>query len=205
MTSAFVVDDHAVVRAGLRSLLAEAGIDVVGDAPDAESAIEQIRQHELDVLIVDVNLPGRNGIDALPELLAAAPEANAIVLSMQEHPRYARQAFAAGARGYVVKDAVERELIAGVETVACGGTFVDSALGARLADEATLGHVRQELSRREQEVVGLVARGLSSREIAEQLWLSPRTVENHRLRAMRKLGVSSRAELVAHAFDEGLV
>jgi two-component system, NarL family, response regulator NreC len=205
MTRAFVVDDHAVVRAGLRSLLAEAGVEVVGDAGDAESALEQLGGLDPDVLIVDVNLPGRSGLDALPDLLAAAPGAKAIVLSMQNHPRYARQAFAAGARGYVVKDAFEHELIAGVDAVAGGATYVNPALGARLATEGGPAGTPIALSQREQEILGLVAHGLSNREIGEKLWLSPRTVENHRLRIMRKIGASSRAELIDYALTQGLL
>lgn len=205
MTSAFVIDDHAVVRAGLRSLLGEAGIDVVGEATDADTAIAQVQGLDPDVLIVDVNLPGRSGIEALPDLLAAAPNAKAIVLSMQEHSRYVRQAFDAGARGYVVKDAVEGELVAGVGEVASGRIYVNPALGARLAGQRTTTLADRELTTREQEIVGLVARGLSNREIAEKLWLSPRTVENHRLRAMRRIGVTSRSELVSYAIEAGLV
>ena len=205
MTRAFVVDDHAVVRAGLRSLLAEAGIEVVGEAADAETALEQVGAAEPDVLIVDLNLPGRSGLAALPDLLAAAPQAQAIVLSMQTHPRYARQAFEAGARGYVVKDAVERELIAGIAAVASGGTYVNPDLGARLARETASPAEGATLSPREQEIASLVAHGLSNRDIAEKLWLSPRTVENHRLRIMRKIGASSRAELVTYALEQGLV
>jgi DNA-binding NarL/FixJ family response regulator len=205
MIRAFVVDDHAVVRTGLRSLLAEAGVEVVGDAADAETAVEQLGDLAPDVLIVDVNLPGRSGLDALPDLLAAAPDAKAIVLSMQSHPRYARQPFAAGATGYVVKDAVEEELVEGVREVARGGKYVNPALGARLASGAAPGRGRVELTRREAEIASLVARGLSNREIAEKLWLSPRTVENHRLRIMHKIGASSRAELVSYALEEGLV
>jgi DNA-binding NarL/FixJ family response regulator len=204
MTRAFVVDDHAVVRAGLRSLLAEAGIEVVGDAADAETALEHVGAVDPDVLIVDVNLPGRSGLDALPDLLVAAPNAKAIVLSMQSHPRYARQAFAAGANGYVVKDAVEQELVTGVREVAGGGRYVNPALGARLADAASSSRGRIELTFREREIAGLVAHGLSNREIGEKLWLSPRTVENHRLRIMRKIGASTRAELVSYAIHEGL-
>ena len=112
---------------------------------------------------------------------------------------------AAGANGYVVKDAVERELIAGVHEVAGGGRYVNPALGARLAKEARSRNAGNRLSQREQEITGLVASGLSNREIAEKLWLSPRTVENHRLRIMRKIGASSRAELVTYALEEGLV
>ena len=205
MTRAFVIDDHAVVLAGVRSLLGEAGIEVVGDAADAESAIARLQGVDPDVLIVDVNLPGRSGIEALPDLLAAAPTAKAIVLSMQQHSRYVRQAFDAGARGYVVKDAVESELVTGVDEVANGRIYVNPALGARIAGERTADHADRQLTTREQEIVRLVARGLSNREIAEKLWLSSRTVENHRLRAMRRIGVTSRSELVAYAIEAGLV
>jgi DNA-binding NarL/FixJ family response regulator len=156
-------------------------------------------------MIVDVNLPGRNGLDALPDLLAAVPGAKAIVLSMQSHPRYARQAFAAGATGYIVKDAVEQDLVAGVREVAGGGRYVNPSLGVRLASERGPGRARAELSQREREIASLVALGLSNREIAEKLWLSPRTVENHRLRIMRKVGASNRADLVSYALEEGLV
>ena len=204
MTRVFVVDDHAVVRAGLRTLLGDAGIDVVGEAPDAETALRRLRGLDPDVLVVDVNLPGGSGIDALPDLLAAAPRARALVLSIHDHPRYARQAFAAGAAGFVVKDAPEGELVAGIEEVGAGGRYVSSTLGARLVEDEAA-RPKRPLSKREQEVVALVARGLSNREVAERLWLSPRTVENDRLRAMRKLGLGTRAELVSYALDQGLL
>ncbi|HKO74235.1 MAG TPA: response regulator transcription factor, partial [Gaiellaceae bacterium] len=129
-----IVDDHAVVRAGLRLLLdAEKDIETVGEAGDAREAIFEARSTKPDVVLMDVVLGGKSGIEVTPELLHEHPEAKVLILSMQDDPRYVREAFAAGACGYVLKEAADAELVSAVREVARGGSYVHPALGARMA------------------------------------------------------------------------
>lgn len=204
-----VVDDHAVVRAGLRLLLAaEADFDVVGDAGDASEAIFQVRAGQPDVILLDVVMPGESGIEVMPKLLHEAPGAKVLVLSMQDDPSYVRQAFAAGASGYVLKEAADSEVVGAVREVAGGGRYVHPALGARLvtADaEARAAEDSDPLSDREREVLHLLALGHTNQEIAKLLFISVRTAETHRAHIMQKLRLATRAELVRYALTNGLL
>ena len=204
-----VVDDHAVVRAGLRLLLdAEDDIEPVGEAGSARDAIFQNRSVKPDVILLDVVMPGESGLDVIPTLLHERPEAKVLVLSMQDDPQYVRQAFAAGANGYVLKEAVDAEVVAAVREVAKGGRYVHPELGARLVAAETEAARRAEedpLSDREREVLRLLALGHTNQEIAKQLYISVRTAETHRAHIMQKLRLSSRAELVRHALAQGLL
>ena len=204
-----VVDDHAVVRTGLRRVLdAEADIETVGEAADAEHAVYEAIETKPDVVLLDVMMPGRSGIEALPSLLQAAPDARVLVLSMQDDPRYVREAFDAGASGYVLKEAADTEVVAAVRAVADGERYLHPALGARLIDAESEERRRAEadpLSDREREVLRLLALGHTNQEIAKLLFISVRTAETHRAHVMQKLGLSTRAELVRHALAEGLL
>jgi two-component system, NarL family, response regulator NreC len=204
-----IVDDHAVVRTGLRRVLdAEADIETVGEAPDAGRAVYEAIETKPDVVLLDVMMPGKSGIEALPSLLQAAPQARVLVLSMQDDPRYVREAFAAGASGYVLKEAADTEVVDAVRTVAAGGQYVHPTLGARLLAAEAEERRRAEadpLSDREREVLRLLALGHTNQEIASQLFISVRTAETHRAHIMRKLGLGSRAELVRYALAEGLL
>ncbi len=204
-----VVDDHTLVRSGLRLLL-EAEPDVVVDdeAGDAEQAIRLARLHKPDVVLLDVAMPGRSGLEAAPEILTAAPKAKILVLSMQDDPSYVRQAFSAGATGYLLKEAADDELVQAVREVAAGGRYVHPALGARLAAAEAEARARAEadpLSEREREVLRLLALGHTNQEIAKLLFISVRTAETHRAHVMQKLRLSTRAELVRHALRQGLL
>ena len=206
---ALVVDDHTLVRSGLRLLL-EAEPDVVVDdeAGDAEQAVRLARLHKPDVILLDVVMPGRSGLEAAPEILEAAPKAKILVLSMQDDPSYVRQAFSAGATGYLLKEAADDELVQAVREVAGGGRYVHPALGARLAAAEAEARARAEadpLSEREREVLRLLALGHTNQEIAKLLFISIRTAETHRAHVMQKLRVSTRAELVRHALKHGLL
>jgi two-component system response regulator NreC len=199
-----LADDHAVVRSALKLLLeAEQDVEVVAEAGDVESTIRFVRGHKPDVLVLDVNMPGGPSIDALPAINEASPETRIVVLTMQEEPVFARAAMRAGVMGYVLKDAAEEELVTAVRLAADGKTYLQPDLGARLAahqDEPLDG-----LSEREVEVLRLIGLGHTNAEIAEQLFLSVRTVESHRAHIQQKLQLTKRSELVRYALENGLL
>ena len=204
-----IVDDHAVVRAGITLLLGrEEDIEPVGEAASGREAIFEARSLKPDVILIDVVMPDGNGLEVIPTLLRERPETKILVLSMQDDPRYVRAAFAAGASGYVLKEAADVEVVAAVREVARGGRYVHPELGARLiAADADAARKAEEdpLSDREREVLRLLALGHTNQEIAKQLFISVRTAETHRAHIMQKLGLQSRAELVRYALAEGLL
>jgi two-component system, NarL family, response regulator NreC len=204
-----IVDDHAVVRSGLRLLLeAESDLEVAAEAGDAREAVLTVRAEKPDVVLLDVTMPGESGIEALPKLLHEAPETKVLVLSMQDDPRYVREAFAAGASGYVLKEAADAEVVGAVREVAAGNSYVHPTLGARMitADaEARAAAESDPLSDREREVLRLLALGHTNQEIAKQLFISVRTAETHRAHIMQKLRLSTRAELVRYALANDLL
>ena len=204
-----IVDDHAVVRAGLRLLLdAQDDLEAVGEAGTARDAIFQARALKPDVILMDVVMPDQSGIDVVPTLLHERPETKVLVLSMQDDPQYVRQAFAAGACGYVLKEAADTEVVSAIREVAKGGRYVHPALGARLvAAESEEARRADEdpLSGREREVLRLLALGHTNQEISKQLYISVRTAETHRAHIMQKLRLTSRAELVRYALEQGLL
>ncbi len=208
-TRVLIVDDHAVVRKGLRLILeAEDDLEPVGEAGSAREAIFQARSLEPDVILLDVVMPERSGLDALPQLKHEHPGVKVVVLSMQDDPQYVREAFAAGASGYVLKEAADAELVAAVREVARGGRYVHPELGARLvAAEAEAARRAEEdpLSEREREVLRLLALGYTNKEIAKRLYISVRTAETHRSHIMQKLRLQTRAELVQYALAQGLL
>jgi two-component system, NarL family, response regulator NreC len=204
-----IVDDHAVVRAGLKLLLdAEDDIEAVGEAGNARDAVFRMRSLEPDVVLMDVVMPGESGLEATAKILHESPETKVLVLSMQDDPRYVREAFAVGASGYVLKEAADTELVAAIREVANGGRYVHPTLGARLvtADAEERRRADEDpLSDREREVLRLLALGHTNQEIAQMLYISVRTAETHRAHIMQKLRLQSRAELVRHALAQGLL
>jgi two-component system response regulator NreC len=204
-----IVDDHQLVRSGLRRLLeAEEDIEVEDEAGTAYDAVRLARLHKPDVILLDVVMPGGSGIDAIPDILEASPNTRVLAVSMQDDPSYVRHAFAAGAKGYVLKEAADDELLAAVREVANGGSYVDHQLGSRLAAYDATAAAEKEadpLSEREREVLRLLALGYTNQEISKQLYISVRTAETHRARIMQKLRLTSRAELVRVALDRGLL
>lgn len=204
-TTIVLADDHAVVRSALRMLLeSEDGFEVVAEAGDAEAATRYVLGHKPTVLILDLNMPGGSSLEAIPAIRAASPETEIVVLTMQSEPAFARKALQAGVRGYVLKEAAEAELVQAVRSAAAGDTYLQPALGARLAAEPE-SRRGDDLSEREREVLRLIALGHTNAEIAEQLYLSIRTVESHRAHIQQKLRLSSRAELVSYALKHGLI
>jgi two-component system response regulator NreC len=204
-----IVDDHPVVRSGLRRALeAEEGIEVVAEAADATHAIFEARARKPDVILVDVVMPGRSGIEVIPDLLKEAPGTKVLVLSMQDDARYVREAFEAGAAGYILKEAADTDVVAAVREVAAGGRYVHPTLGARLvaAEAAERKRAAEDpLSDREREVLRLLALGHTNQEIASRLYVSVRTAETHRAHIMQKLRLQTRAELVRYALHHGLL
>ena len=208
-TRVLIVDDHAVVRAGLKLLVdGQTDLETVGEAGSARDAIFEARSLKPDIVLLDVVMPDQNGIEIVPQLLKETPESKVLVLSMQDEPRYVREAFEAGASGYVLKEAADSELVAAIREVAGGGRYVHPELGARLVAAESEDRKRAEddpLSDREREVLRLLALGHTNQEIAKQLYISVRTAETHRAHIMQKLRLQSRAELVRYALDQGLL
>jgi two-component system, NarL family, response regulator NreC len=204
-----IVDDHAVFRAGLRLLIdAEPDLEAAGEAGNARDAVFQARALKPDVVLMDVVMPDQSGLDVVPTLLHERPELKVLVLSMQDDPSYIRQAFAAGASGYILKEAADTEVVAAIREVAEGKSYVHPAVGARLIAAETAEARRADedpLSDREREVLRLLALGHTNQEISAQLFISVRTAETHRAHIMQKLRLSSRAELVRYALDQGIL
>jgi two-component system, NarL family, response regulator NreC len=200
-----LADDHPVVRRGLRMLLDdEADFEVVAEAGTVEEARRYVLGHHPRVLVLDLNMPGGPSLGAIPGLRADFPETQIVVLTMQQEPAYAREALGAGATGYVLKQAADGELVEAVRLAAAGESYLNPRLGARIASEALPGPP-DDLSDREVDVLRLIALGHTNTEMAEQLYISVRTVETHRSHIQQKLLLSSRAELVRYALDHKLV
>ena len=204
-----IVDDHAVFRAGLRLLIdAEADMEAVGEAGNARDAVFQARALKPDVILMDVVMPDQSGLEVVPTLLHERPETKVLVLSMQDDPQYVRQAFANGASGYILKEAADTEVVAAIREVAGGNNYVHPTVGARLIAAETAEARRADedpLSDREREVLRLLALGHTNQEISAQLFISVRTAETHRAHIMQKLRLTSRAELVRYALDQGVL
>jgi two-component system response regulator NreC len=203
-----LADDHAVVRSGLRMVLdREEDFEVVSEAADADSALRTVLGHKPTILVLDLNMPGEpTSLEAIPRVPEVSPNTRVVVLTMQEDPEFARRALRAGAAGYVLKEAADDELVDAIRRVAAGATYLNPRLGAMLAaapPEQT--GPPDDLTEREVGVLRLIALGHTNAEIAQELFLSVRTVESHRAHIQQKLGRSTRAELVRYALDHGLV
>ena len=200
-----IADDHPIVRRGLRQLLeGEDRFEVVAEAGDVESARRYVRGHHPTVLVLDLNMPGEPGLEAIPMLREEFPGTQIVVLTMQDEPAYARAALGAGALGYVLKEAADAELIEAVHAAAKGEMYLNPRLGARVAAEPPSGPP-DGLSDRELEILKLLALGHTNAQIAQELYLSIRTVESHRAHIQQKLGLQDRAEIVRYALNKGLV
>jgi two-component system response regulator NreC len=201
-----IADDHAVVRSGLRLLLeSEPQIEVLAEAGDAPSAFAEVELHRPDVLLLDLHMPGEPSLPMISRLREEFPETRVVVLTAQRDPSYAGEALRLGTAGYVPKEAAGRQLVRAIRVAAAGGTYLEPSLGARLAARAASDHrASPELTNREREVLRLIARGQTNREIAERLFLSVRTVEGHRARIQRKLGLSRRSDLTEYVREREL-
>jgi DNA-binding NarL/FixJ family response regulator len=201
-----LVDDHALVRRGFRRLLEDdADITVIGEASDGAEAIAMAAQLKPAVIVMDCAMPHGSGLDATRAILAATPRAAVLMLSMHSEETLVRQALAAGARGYVLKSALDLDLAAAVKRVAAGETVVDPAVAAVASPADRQGGARQALTPREVQVLRLICTGQSNREIAAELDVSVNTVAVHRANIMSALGIHKTAELVVYAIHHGLV
>jgi two-component system response regulator NreC len=198
-----LADDHKVVRDGIRMIIdAQEDMEVVAEEGDAEAARRRVSGLKPSVLVLDLNMPGASSMDTLPAIVESSPETAIVVLTMQEDPSFAREAFRRGAMGYVLKHAAGRELVEAIRETVAGRRYVNPRLGAQLATEPE--GRPADLTPRECEVLGLIAAGYTNPEIAERLVISIRTVETHRASIQRKLKTVNRAELVAFAKQHGL-
>jgi two-component system response regulator NreC len=205
-TTVVIADDHTVVRQGLRLLIDnEDGFQVIAEAGTVPDAERLARAHRPSVLVLDLNMPGGSGLDAIPRLREDQPETAIVVLTMQDDPAFARQALQAGALGFVLKEAADEELLEAIRLAAAGDTYLNPRLGARMAAAPDAAGPPDDLSERELEVLRMIALGHTNSEIAGQLFLSTRTVETHRAHIQQKLGRTTRAELVRYALDRGLL
>jgi DNA-binding NarL/FixJ family response regulator len=209
-----IADDHAILRAGLKMLInAQADMEVVSEAPDGDRAVQAARDTRPHVVLMDLTMPGSAGMGALEEIARCCPDTRVLVLSMHDDPAYLRSVLAAGASGYVLKRAVDTELLAAIRAVHRGGVFVDPSLAHvfvrdALDKAATEGRATRSLnilSERERQVLRLVAQGYGSQEIAKQILVSVKTVETYRARIAEKLGLRTRNEIVRFAVQMGLL
>ena len=199
-----LADDHAVVRAGLRLVLdAEEALEVVAEAGEIETTKRMVRAHRPDVLVLDLNMPGPESLPSIPEL---SEQTAVVVLTMQNDPAFARQALQSGAKGYVLKEAADAELVQAVQAAAHGRTYLNPELGARMAAAPLAPDgPPDDLTARELQILRLIALGHTNAEIGKQLFLSVRTVESHRSHIQQKTRRSTRAELVRYALDHSLI
>jgi two-component system, NarL family, response regulator NreC len=207
-----IADDHAILRSGLRMLInSQQDMCVVAEAQDGIEASEKVKQERPDVAILDLTMPRSGGLDALQNIVKANPAPQVLLLTMHEDPAYLRTALAAGAAGYVLKKSVDADLLSAVRAVHRGRRYVDSELADVLVQDALSerrkmkAERRQVLSDRELQVLKLVAEGFSSREIADQISISTKTVEAYRARFATKLGLTSRAQIVQYALNLGFL
>ncbi|SCK55981.1 two component transcriptional regulator, LuxR family [Variovorax sp. HW608] len=195
----FLVDDHPLVRDGLRARLSSLPeIEIVGEADGAAEALPLIEALKPDLVLTDVGMKDINGIELAARLQEREPQVRVVMLSMYDNPEYVQQALQAGARGYVLKDAPASEIVAAIDAVAAGGTFLSPAVSKRLFRNQT---PRPLLTPRESEILSALGRGASSKEIALELGLSVRTVEAHRQSIKRRLGIEGQAELIKYAVE----
>lgn len=209
-----LADDHTIFRAGLRALLElERDIEVVGEAADGDEAVDQARKLKPDVVIMDLSMPGTNGLEATRRIAALELGVRVLVLTVHAEEEYLVPVVDAGASGYVTKASADRDLVEAIRTVARGEVYLPARAATlllqqyRLSEDDGEGDSRglRDLSSREKEVLALTAEGFSSSEIGEKLFISPKTVDTYRSRIMQKLGLNHRSELVRFALRVGLL
>ena len=208
-----LIDDHDIVRAGLRMLLqAQPDVEIVAEAGSGAEAIEFIKTHPVDVALMDVTMPGMSGIETTRQLKAFCPDVAVLALTIHEEEEYFFQMLNAGASGYIPKRAAPEDLLQAIHTVYKGEVFLHSSIAGVLVEDflqrgnSVIATVEpSNLTKREQEVLTLIAEGLTNKQIGEQLGISPKTVARHRDNITAKLNLSSRTELTRYAIQKGFI
>jgi DNA-binding NarL/FixJ family response regulator len=209
MIRVVIADDHTIVREGLKQLLLAAGaFDIAGEARDGHEVLKLAREKEFDVLLLDLSMPGKSGMDLIKQVKSEKPRLRILVLSMHQEHQYAVRAIKAGASGYLTKDSASTQLVSAIEKVAGGGAFISAEVAEQLALGAmpqTEGPPHASLSDREYQVFRMLVSGKAVSEIANELNLSVKTVSTHKARLMEKMGIDNQAELVRYAIKHRLV
>lgn len=210
-----IVDDHPLFREGLKTIVnRDKKYTVVTEAGNGKEGIQLAKKHRPDIMLVDISMPGKNGIQMIRELKDALPKTYFIIISMHSEADYIVEAFRAGATGYMIKESAAAQLIKGLDAVAAGELFLDNALSQEvvfklLQNKSDKASGRRDpyttLTAREQEVMRMLAEGLTPKDVAKKLYISPKTVENHRTNLMKKLGLNSTVELIRYAARLGLI
>jgi two-component system nitrate/nitrite response regulator NarL len=208
-----LVDDHDLFRGGLREILADQGINVVGEAPDGERGVETVADLAPDVAVMDINMPGIGGIEATRQIASRMPATRVLVLTIASDDDSIMQAMMAGASGYMLKDAPVEELVAGIRAAAAGESSISPRIAAKLltwmregrAETSVPDSVAADLSDREIEVLRLLAAGKGNAEIAQELFISPKTVKNHIASILVKLQIENRIQAAVYAVKAGII
>jgi DNA-binding NarL/FixJ family response regulator len=205
-----IADDHATVRQGLKLLIdSQPDMGVVGEAADGNGVLQQAEALKPDIIVMDISMPGMNGLIATRTLKRAQPHVSIVVLTRHDDDTYLDELLRAGASGYVLKQSAPIEFLQAIRAVAAGGIYLDPAMTSRVADGLLAGHAevasqpRATLTERESEVLRLIAIGHSNKEIATQLTISVKTVEVHKANAVRKLGLSGRVDIIRYGVLQG--
>ena len=209
MKRILIADDHAIVRRGLRLLLLEEYPSAeIGEAGDAESLVNKIIQHEWDVVICDISMPGRSGLDALSQIKQIAPKLPVLIMSMYPEDQYALRVLKAGAAGYLGKETIHDDIVKAIQTVQLGKKFITATIAEKLAkafEVDTTDQLHEKLSDREFDVFKMLASGKAVSEIANQFALSVTTVSTYRSRVLEKMGMKSNADLTRYALEKKLI
>lgn len=211
MIRILVADDHAIVREGLKQILAkQTDMVVTGEAANGNDVLQMVRRENWDVLVTDMSMPGRNGVELIKLVKEARPKLPVLVLSMYDESQYAVRAMRAGAAGYINKESASEQLVSAIRSVAAGGVHVSATVAAALLQtvqgkpaNSALPH--EQLSDREMQVLQMIAAGSTITEIANKLALSPKTVSTHKARLLEKMHMSNQAELIRYAIEQRLV
>jgi len=204
-----VADDHTIVREGLKQILgAQADFQVVAEASDGHEALKRVRELEFDVLLLDMSMPGKSGVELIKQVKAEKPRLRILILTMHEEHQYAVRAIRAGASGYLTKEGASSQLVTAIRKVASGGAYISAEVAEQLAlnampDATAAPH--EKLSDREFQVFRMIAEGKSVSEIADRLNLSVKTVSTHKANVLQKMGLTTQGELIRYALENNLV
>lgn len=204
-----IVDDHELIREGLKKVTAkESDIEVIGEASNSDELFELLDKHEIDIVILDITLPGRSGLDIITDIKIQAPDTKILILTMHPEDRFAIQALRAGASGYITKNNASRSLVEALRKISDGRKYITSNLAEQLASELELNYekpLHESLSIRELEVLQLLAQGKAVRDIAEILSISANTVASYRSRILEKMKMKTNAEIIRYAVENKLM